>query len=190
MKRSQNVIRPTMDKAAKVIPFAFVGGISGCFFEPETEGFVFQSAQDCARSFPDQIEECRIAYQDALQDAAQSAPRYNNEYECEIDFSDGCDRYNNWYIPAMAGFFFANMLDDDYFKKKKKRYYSKPLYGYRGKYYSGDGNFYSSSSNKSVKVSTSSITKPKSSGTIGQVMSRGGFGKSVSRASSSSRSGG
>ncbi|MBE1275187.1 DUF1190 domain-containing protein [Enterovibrio baiacu] len=187
-KRSSNVKRSAMNKAAKVIPFAFVGGISGCFFEPETEGFVFENPRQCGNSFPEQMEECEIAYQEALRDAAESAPRYYNQQECEMDFLDGCQRYSSFFIPALAGYFFARGLDDDYFKRKKKRYYSQPLYRYRGKFFSGDGKSYGNVANKAVNVSSSTINRK--GGTVGQVMSRGGFGKSVSSSSRSSSRGG
>ncbi|WP_232313098.1 DUF1190 domain-containing protein [Enterovibrio coralii] len=160
------------------MPFTFVGGISGCFFEPQTEGFVFQNAQECSNAFPEEVAQCQVAYKDAVEDAAQDAPRYQSQYACESDFQEGCERYGSWFIPALAGFFFANALDDDYFKKKKKRYYSKPVYRYRGGLYSSDGAKLAGSFGKPAKVSSSSTKK--SGGTIGNVMSRGGFGKSVS----------
>lgn len=184
MKRSSNVKRSSMDKSFKVsrlIPFAAFGGI---FYlatqESTTEGAIYLDASECKASEPGFSEQCDIAYQEAKERAEQNAPRYTTEHECENDFyQDDCyysSRYNS-YVPFASGFFFSRALSN--LSGYNKSYYSEPMYRYKSKYYNGAGQFYGSYRNQPTSVASSRLNK-RGGGTIGQVMSRGGFGKAVS----------
>ncbi|WP_159654263.1 DUF1190 domain-containing protein [Vibrio atypicus] len=180
MKRSSNVQRPSMEKAlGKAFPFVMFGGFMiFSQYESKTEGAIYYDANECQDNNPEEAQQCELAYQDAMDEAERSAPRYKTERECEYDFrEDDCyysSRYFS-YIPRMSGFFYSTDLDD--FDGYKKRYYSQPMYRFKKGYYSGTGSFYGSHRVQTVKMSSGSLRK---GGTIGKAMSRGGFGKAVS----------
>ncbi len=48
----------------------------------------FQSVNDCSDQYPDQMQQCELAYKQALAEAAQTAPKYQNMAACAADFGD------------------------------------------------------------------------------------------------------
>ena len=184
MKRSSNVQRPSMEKSlGKAFPFVMFGAFSAFMFfsqyESETEGAIYLDDNECKNNNPEQAEQCELAYQEAVEEAERSAPKYKTERECEYDFrEDDCYYSSRYfaYLPRMSGYYYTTDLDD--FDGYKKRYYSQPMYRYKKGYYSGSGQFFGSHRVRSVTMTSNSLRK--GGGTIGSAMSRGGFGKAVS----------
>lgn len=202
MKRSKHVVLASMKKNWRPVSIASMSApmtavlatavLSGCS-DSADDAVIYQSLNDCVDDNPDSTEQCQAAYQFAIQEASRTAPKYNSRYDCEAEFgSNACvqPQGNNWFMPAMAGFMFARMMDNNH------GYYSQPMFR---SYYPGsifydrwttaDGNDYGRSSYKKTKVRVSKDhMKPKP--TVSRTISRGGFGSTVSAKSgwSSSRS--
>ncbi|MCG7585962.1 DUF1190 family protein [Photobacterium sp. OFAV2-7] len=196
MKRSKQVVLASMRKnwrtfSVKPVSVAFAGAfLSGCS-DNGSEAVIYHTLDDCLDDNPNYSQECRAAYQEALEEAERTAPKYRSEYDCTAEFGmNACMQTsnNNWYMPAMAGFMFGRMLDRD------RGYYSQPMFR---SYYPGsvfydrwttaDGYDYGRSSYKKSKVRvTRDQMKPKP--TVSRTISRGGFGSTVSAKSSWSKS--
>ncbi|MBE4617282.1 DUF1190 domain-containing protein [Vibrio navarrensis] len=182
MKRSANVKKSSFDKVLPAIPYLLVGGVAAySFYEPKTEGYIYRDSEQCKRNHPGYFEQCELAYKEALARAEFSAPRYQSESECKREFgydSDDCYYSSTYhsYMPRMSSFFYTR--DTSGLTSRSSAFFSQPLYRYRSGYYSGDGVSYGTKLGQAMKINTSSIKS--SGGTIGKVMSRGGFGKSVS----------
>ncbi|KMV29801.1 DUF1190 family protein [Photobacterium swingsii] len=198
MKRSERVVLASMRKNWRpymVTPLTavFAGvALTGCS-DNSTEAEIYHSLDDCISDNPSYTEQCQSAYQFALQEASRTAPKYQSMNDCVAEFgSNGCMQSpgNNWFMPAMAGFMFARMMDNN------RGYYSQPMFR---SYYPGsvfydrwttaDGYDYGRSSYRktTVRVGKDQM-KPKA--TTSRTISRGGFGSSVSAKSgwSSSKS--
>ncbi|PSW22250.1 hypothetical protein C9I98_03020 [Photobacterium sanctipauli] len=196
MKRSKQVVLASMRKNWRPLTYtpitaAFASiALSGCS-DNDQDAVIYQSLDDCLDDNPSYSEECRSAYQFALQESSRTAPKYNSEYDCEAEFGDNAciqPRGQNWFMPAMAGFMFARMLNNN-------NYYSQPMYYSRypgsifyDRWTTADGRDYGNRYKKAkVRVNRDSM-KPKP--TVSRTISRGGFGSTVSAKSSwgSSRS--
>ncbi|HAS6166006.1 TPA: DUF1190 domain-containing protein [Vibrio vulnificus] len=180
MKRSSNVKKSSFEKIMPAIPYVLFGGFFAyTVYEPETEGYIFKDADHCKRNNPEFGAQCDLAYQEALARAEYSAPKYSWSQACRSEFSDDECHYSSVYhsyIPRMNSFFYTS--DTSGLKNSSKSFFSEPLYRYKHGYYSGSGVSYGSTLGKAVNINTSSLKS--SGGTIGKVMSRGGFGHSVS----------
>ena len=162
---------------------------------------IYPNVMECAMDNPEFVELCQMAYEEALEEAAETSPKYIREDDCEADFGlNSCDTYSNyggtWFMPAMAGFLFAQVIDDidfDLKKKKKKRYYS-PLFLPKnrkspvfGNWVSATGKSYGAFNTKKVKVSSKAFApKPR----VTQTTKRGGFGNMARKVASRSGWGG
>ena len=199
MKRSQQVIKPRMRKswrpAVPTITVAAVVLVSGCSDNGE-EMNIYANVPDCIDDNPGYSSECRAAYQDALNDAASTAPKYASMDDCASEFGyQNCVTapQNNWFMPAMTGFMFARAFNN-------RPYYHQPMFSsmypgspYYGGWYSSDGYSYGKKSRyKKVYVPRDHL---KQKPAVTKTISRGGFGSKVaaksswsSKASSSSRS--
>jgi len=130
-KRSSDLRLVLMAAAVPVV-------LTAC--ESEPTGRLFQSVEECTVGGEIDSGECRTAYQSALSDHRASAPRFQNESECNQQFG-GCERVEgDWsdgtaapvnanngqmsYIPPLGGFligyYASQMIDID--GRKKKRY--------------------------------------------------------------------
>ena len=148
---------------------------------------IYQGVDDCSGDNPDFAEQCKAAYEYALEEAGRTGPKYNTENECSQEFgANACVQAprSNWFMPAMTGFMFARMMTNN------RPYYSQPMYSSRysgsifhDRWVSSDGQDYGSSRYKksTVKVGRDQM-KPKPTAT--KTMSRGGFGSTVSAKSS------
>ncbi|AJQ92073.1 DUF1190 domain-containing protein [Gynuella sunshinyii] len=151
------------------------------------EAIVYRDVNQCIEQNPSNEAACQAAYQEALQKAQDSGPKYNTRSDCEVDFgANNCTPYNasghSWFMPAMAGFMLANLLDRNNYRSAPlytSYSYGSPAYG---RWTTVDGNVYGSSrSYGSVRVDNDAFkSKPKVTRTI----SRGGFGSTVSAKSS------
>ncbi|GAB6261137.1 DUF1190 family protein [Photobacterium sp. CCB-ST2H9] len=196
MKRTKEVNLPGMRKQWR--PFAIApvtaaisaGLLAGCS-DPKEEAKLYHTVYDCKSDNPGFEAQCEAAYETALKDAARTAPKFMTQRDCIAEFGqNSCvgAPENNWFMPAMAGFMFARLLDNN------RGYYSQPMFSstYPGsRYYSrwttADGYDYGSYRYKNSKVILSKEQmKPKP--TVSRTISRGGFGSSAAAKSSWSSS--
>ncbi|SON48080.1 DUF1190 domain-containing protein [Vibrio tapetis] len=191
MKRSQRVILPSMRKdwsKINITPFAVAVSavvIAGCSdSDPDNDARIYADVEDCSLDNPGYTEQCQAAYENAVNEAMRTAPRYASENDCRVEFpGEECfqPRNSSWFIPAMGGYLFSKMINNS------RGYYSEPVYRYGGSWYSTNGRSYGSynSGYNKVKIKTSEMKK-KPAAT--RTMSRGGFGSTVSAKSSWSKS--
>lgn len=197
LKRTREVSLPRMRKSWR--PFAqtsisvavFSALLSGC--GDKEEAVIYQKVDDCISDNPDLADQCRAAYEYALQEAQRTGPKYSTQAECTQEFGyNSCVRapQSDWFMPAMTGFMFARMLNNN------RPYYSQPMYqsSYPGsifynRWVTADGYDFGSSRYSKTKVRLEK-GQMKSKPTVTKTMSRGGFGSTVSAKSSwgSSRS--
>ena len=174
-------------KRSKAISFSsFTFGISGLLLsgcgDDGIETYVANSVEDCVSNTGLDFEQCSIAYQDAMEQAEQTAPQFFSEQDCEFEFGIGNCYENdngNSFFPLMAGYLIADKL----FDKKKKRYkgYYTPVYAYKKRgsrhynnYMFANGSSLGSMSKSTYKLSSQTLNqKPK----FGKTVSRGGFGQ-------------
>ncbi|WP_407332863.1 DUF1190 domain-containing protein [Enterovibrio sp. 27052020O] len=192
MKRSQQVIKPRMRKSWRpAVPSVTVAAIvlvSGCS-DNGKEMNIYANVDDCVNDNPGYSSECRAAYQDAVNEAASTAPKYNSQEDCASEFGyENCVRapQNNWFMPAMAGFMFGRAINN-------RPYYQQPMFSstfpgspYYGGWVSSDGYSYGKKSKYSKVYVPKDHLKQKPA--VTKTISRGGFGSKVAAKSSWSRS--
>ena len=194
MKRSQNVVLPEMRKnwrqfsLAPIYVAVTTAMISGCS-DDSVRTNIYGTIDECIYDHPSYAAECKSAYQDALEEASRTAPKYKSIDDCAHEFGfSGCVAapQNNWFMPAMAGFMFARMVDD-------RRYYSQPMFTstysrsiFYDDWITADGRTYGKSYQRGTVSVSRDEFKPKP--TVKRTISRGGFGSTVSAKSSWSSS--
>lgn len=190
MKRSRQVITSRMRKswcvATPAVTVAAIAFLTGCSDAKEMN--IYSTVDDCIGDNPEYSTQCRAAYQDALATADSTAPKYNTRAECGSEFgNETCvqSAQNNWFMPAMAGFMFGQMLNN--------RPYNQPVFSStnpRSRYYGGwtssDGYSYGKKSARSKVSVPSAHLKEKPA--VTRTISRGGFGSKAAAKSSWSRS--
>ncbi|GAA0352444.1 DUF1190 family protein [Bowmanella denitrificans] len=147
---------------------------------------VYTSANDCIEKNPEFAEQCTAAYQQALEEAARTAPKYNNATDCEYDFGQQqCHQVESgggsFFVPFMAGYMLSNLMSP-------RGYHSQPLFTsyspyspYRYRWTTADGWDYGYYKDRRLKVDKDAF-KPKPA--VNRTIKRGGFGSTV-RAKSS-----
>ncbi|MBV0932445.1 DUF1190 domain-containing protein [Marinobacterium weihaiense] len=163
---------------------AFV--LKGCSSD---EARIYANLNECEDDNPTEQAQCNIAYQDALREWRNEAPRYPRLSDCEYDFGDGsCRPLSQHFIPIMTGFMLLNNgsdteLDLDFDRPRgltsSKRRYS-PAYN---RWSTADGALLGNTYQRKADISKSQLQPTKGSA---RVMGRGGFGRTVSSRSSSS----
>ena len=188
MKRSRAVALTTLTAAGTVT-------LTGCGGDdPMVEGQVFATVAECvAAGTPE--GECQNAYNQALADNQNDAPRFESRELCEEGFGGGqcqprAEGGNNFWVPLLGGFLIANAIDDLDFDRKKKRRYA-PVYLSRssGNYYHGGSNYgpMSRSSSGRYGLGSAALDRPVSAPRVqsrADIASRGGFGGRASSRSS------
>ena len=124
-KRSRGVALTTLTATAGTLT------LSGCGDDPMVEGQIFPTVAQCVASGVAQ-NECQEAYNQALADNQNDAPRFESQDLCEGEFGSGqcqqrAEGSGNFWVPLLAGFVIANAIDDLDFDRKKKRKYA-PIY--------------------------------------------------------------
>ncbi len=189
-KRSRGVALTTLTATAGTLT------LTGCGDDPMVEGQVFPTVAECVASGVAQ-NECQEAYNQALADNENDAPRFESQDLCEGEFGSGqCQQRvasgggGAFWVPLLAGFVIANAVDDLDFDRKKKRKYS-PLY-----YSRAHSNYYYGGSNYGPMTRTASgrygfdrgtLDRPVSAPRVqsrSDIASRGGFGGRASSRSS------
>jgi uncharacterized protein YgiB involved in biofilm formation len=124
-RKSDDLSLPKRDRAAgsfsrrktKVITLTMLAGtaivLSGCWDDDKPK--LVRDEQECAEQMNDQ-EGCHDAAVQARKEFEKSAPRFDNQKDCETQFGpDRCTKTSkdgsNWFMPAMAGFMIGRMLD-------------------------------------------------------------------------------
>ncbi|MDA1380130.1 DUF1190 domain-containing protein [Plesiomonas shigelloides subsp. oncorhynchi] len=122
MKRSQNILREKLRKTwrpFKLAPLTVAVSsmvLAGCGDEaqPQVSAEVFKNLSECINQNPTLAAECQTAYQNALAEAAKTAPRYNSESDCVAEFGAGqCVQSpgTGWFMPMMAGYMFGKLMN-------------------------------------------------------------------------------
>ena len=159
--------------------------LSGCA-DDRQDALIYQNIDDCVSDNPELADTCRAAYEDALEEARRTGPKYASQRDCEYDFGPNQCNYVNYggdsfFMPLMAGYMLGNLLSPG-------RYYTQPMYTsyspysrYRYRWLNAGGYDYGDISRKRFKVNRDAF-KPKPE--VKKTIKRGGFGSSV-RAKSS-----
>lgn len=188
-KKPQGLKKPEGLKRGMQVTAVAAGAymLSGCGSE---QAYIYQNVEECTYDNPGDGERCQAAYQSALQEWQQTAPRYRSLNDCVYDFGfRQCEEYRPYFIPLMAGFMLGNnyqTLDDDFDLDFDR---PKPLTSSRNRgssaynrWVGAGGTLFGNSSKSAVKVGKSTFNSSAIKGTKGsaKVLGRGGFGKSVS----------
>ena len=105
MKRTKNINHASFRKswsARHLTPVALavtaVFMLAGCEKTDETVS-LYQNADDCSAANPSKAAECTTAYNNAVKEAARTAPKYASREDCVAEFGEGqCQQ-----APAQAG---------------------------------------------------------------------------------------
>ncbi|ASP37778.1 hypothetical protein CHH28_03405 [Bacterioplanes sanyensis] len=191
-KRSKNIVLARMRKHPKAALAAVVGGsagLAGCSSsEPVT---MVVSIDDCQEKTALSEAQCEFAYKQALAEAERTAPKFQDERDCEDQFGfHNCTRSSEgFFTPAMTGFLVAEIIDEigDAYRTK---YYSPVFRNEYRRATLADGTelTYASGGQGSYRV-PKSANKPKA--TVKKVYPKGtktinrkGFGSTASAKSS------
>lgn len=106
MKRTKHINQDAFRKswrsyrlAPVAIAVSAVFMLSACEESDETVS-LYTNAQDCSQANPSQAEQCTLAYNNALQEAAKTAPKYATKEDCIAEFGEAmCTQ-----APAQASF--------------------------------------------------------------------------------------
>jgi len=195
-KRSRAVALTTLTATAGTMTLSACGGDG----DINVEGQVFQTVAECTAAGV-AASECQEAYNQALADNMNDAPRFENRELCEGEFGQNqCQPQTaagggSVWVPLLAGFVIANALNDVEFDRRKKRKYA-PIYRS-----TSNGNYYYGGSNYGPMTRTSSgrygfdratLDRPVSAPRVqtrASIAERGGFGGRASSRSSSSSGG-
>ncbi len=94
IKRTKNINQDAFRKswrAYRLAPVALaistVFMLSACEQSDESVS-LYTNAEDCAQKNPAQSEQCSLAYKNALQEAAKTAPKYATREDCVAEFGE------------------------------------------------------------------------------------------------------
>lgn len=94
IKRTKNINQGAFRKSWRVYRLAPVAlaistvfMLSACEQSDETVS-LYTNAEDCAQKNPAQSEQCSLAYKNALQEAAKTAPKYATREDCVAEFGE------------------------------------------------------------------------------------------------------
>lgn len=105
MKRTKNINQNAFRKswrsyrlAPVAVAVSAVFMLSACEESDETVS-LYTNAQDCSQANPSQAEQCTLAYNNALNEAVKTAPKYATQEDCVAEFGEAmCTQ-----APAQAG---------------------------------------------------------------------------------------
>ncbi|MFC6124365.1 DUF1190 family protein [Phytobacter sp. SCO41] len=209
MKRTKNINHAMFRKswgARHLTPVALavtaVFMLAGCEQNDETVK-MYQNADDCASANPDKSAECKTTYDNALKEAARTAPKYASREDCVAEFGEGqCQQApaqagmatenqaqaqqsgGSFWMPLMAGYMMGRLMGGGAGYAQQPLFSSKnPASPAYGQYTDASGKSYGAAQpGRSATVSkTAMAPKPATTSTI----TRGGFGQSVSKQAAS-----
>ena len=187
-KRSSKVALTTLTATAGTM------ALSACGDDPWVEGQVFASVAECSAAGVSPLE-CQNAYNAALSDNINDAPRFESIDLCEGEFGSGQCRQlsaispgqpSNVWVPLLGGFVIAQMmsngadLDIDIDGHRRRKY--APLYrGKTGGWYYGGSNYgpMTPGANGRYGYDPATLNRPVSAPRVqtrSDIASRGGFG--------------
>ncbi|MGB3726014.1 MAG: DUF1190 domain-containing protein [Glaciecola sp.] len=144
-KRSQFINLAAMRKTVSIKPLAFGAAtlmLGACSSQNE-EASIYIDANDCSNTNPNFNALCETTYQQALEEAEDTGPKYNTLNDCEYDFgANQCAEeegfFGNYYMPLMAGYMVGNMLGGS--KRYTPMYTSKSRFSpLKGRWFTADG---------------------------------------------------
>ncbi|MBP6083784.1 MULTISPECIES: DUF1190 family protein [Providencia] len=217
MKRTKNINQNAFRKswrsyrlAPVAVAVSAVFMLSACEESDETVS-LYTNAQDCSQANPSQAEQCTVAYNNALQEAAKTAPKYETQADCIAEFGEsmctqapaqaglaGTSSTNgeqtaqaqsgggSMWMPLMMGYMMGRMMGGG--AASQPLFSSKnPASPANGKFVDASGKSYGSATagGRSMSVpKTAMAPKPPTTSTV----TRGGFGDSVNKQAMAQRS--
>jgi len=210
MKRTKTINHASFRKnwgARHLTPVALaitaVFMLAGCEKTDETVS-MYQNADDCSSANPGKSAECTASYNNALKEAERTAPKYASREDCVAEFGEGqCQQTpaqagmapenqaqaqqsgGSFWMPLMAGYMMGRMMSGG--MQQQPLFSSKnPASPAYGQYTDAGGKSYGAAqSGRSMNVpKTAMAPKPATTSTV----TRGGFGESVAKQSTMSRS--
>lgn len=151
--------------------------------EKEEQVQIVSSVEDCTANTSLTLAQCEVAYQQALEEAARTGPRYTSQAACEIEFGyDQCNRTSQgFFMPFMAGYMVSNLLNSASYAYNPVYHYRNGRSSYNDRMMMADGTVLGRAGQRSYSVAQSNL-KPKATPT--RTVSRGGFGSIASAKSS------
>ncbi|MDU6684149.1 hypothetical protein PUATCC27989T_05260 [Phytobacter ursingii] len=212
MKRTKNINHAMFRKswgARHLTPVALavtaVFMLAGCEQNDETVK-MYQNADDCSSANPGKSAECKATYDNALKEAARTAPKYASREDCVAEFGEGqCQQApaqagvatenqaqaqqsgGSFWMPLMAGYMMGRLMGGGAGYAQQPLFSSKnPASPAYGQYTDASGKSYGAAQpGRSATVSkTAMAPKPATTSTV----TRGGFGESVAKQTSMQRS--
>jgi Predicted integral membrane protein len=209
MKRTKTINHASFRKnwgARHLTPVALaitaVFMLSGCEKTDETVS-LYQNADDCSAANPGKSAECTTAFNDAQKEAVRTAPKYATREDCVAEFGEGqCQQApaqagmapenqaqaqssGSFWMPLMAGYMMGRMMSGG--MQQQPLFSSKnPASPAYGQYTDASGKGYGAAQpGRTMNVpKTAMAPKPATTSTV----TRGGFGESVAKQSTMSRS--
>ena len=87
-KRTKHINLTRMRKSLAVKPLAV--GVAGMFLSACSDNRqpadIYTSVDDCTSDNPDAADECQAAYQQAIDEAARTSPKFSSVADCEYEF--------------------------------------------------------------------------------------------------------
>ena len=191
MKRTKSIDLSFMRKSThrfslRPLAIGVAAIVAGCSSNTE-EVLIVSSVDDCVDKTRMTLEQCQVAYQQAVREAERTGPKYNRERDCEAEFGTGLCRSTSsgFFMPFMTGFLVSSAIDS--FTDRRYHYnpvftYDRPYSNYHNRIMTADGTIIGRSGYSSYKVPKKTIAKkmPK----VTKTVSRGGFGSVASAKSS------
>ncbi|ELM3736854.1 DUF1190 family protein [Edwardsiella piscicida] len=211
MKRTKHINRSAFRKRWQMAPLALAVSavflLAGCEKSDETVS-LYQNADDCSKANPSMSAQCKTSYDDALKEAAKTAPKYATSEDCIAEFGEGqCTQTpaqagmapttgntnaeaaqsgGSFWMPLMAGYMMGRLMGGGFNQQ--------PLFTPRGAASPANGQFVDASGKsygpataggRTMNVpKTAMAPKPATTTTV----TRGGFGETVAKQNSLQRS--
>lgn len=197
MKRTKNIRHAAFRKswqARHLTPVAVaisaVVLLNGCEQKDE-KVTMYMNADQCSAANPGQEAQCSVAYNNAVKEAARTAPKYASREDCVADFGENqCQQApaqastaaepqqsGSFWMPLMAGYMMGRMMGGGM---------AQPLFTPRnpaspanGQFVDAAGKSYGPAAASRTATVPKSAMAPKPATTT--TITRGGFGESVAR---------
>ncbi|NJD84879.1 DUF1190 family protein [Candidatus Erwinia dacicola] len=174
----------------------------GCERSDETVS-TYMNADDCLSANPGKSEQCTTAYNKAKEEAVKTAPKYATREDCVAEFGEGqCQQSpaqagvgttnaesqssGSVWMPLMAGYMMGRMMGGGTGQQQPLFSSKNPASPTNGKFVDASGKSYGAATLGRTMTVPKSAMAPKPA-TTSTVM-RGGFGESVAKQTSMSRS--
>lgn len=185
----------------RIAPLALAVGatfiLAGCEKADETVS-LYQNADDCTRANPSMKEQCNTTYNNALQEAQKTAPKYATREECVAAFGESqctqstttanasSHQQGSFWMPLMAGFMMGKLMGGN-------NYSQQPIFRPNpannpagGQYVDASGRSYGNTMGRTITVPREAMApKPATHAPSSSITTtRGGFGGTVNQMNS------